>query len=117
MDYYPGSQLLHRNRSASGISFAFPYLASEASKRKRGCLQDPGPGTIKLLNNRFPLSVSPKEGNVLKVSTCGFHSIRFRYVSHSGKVFSASILAQPLVRKREGRADTRPDKMGERGRA
>lgn len=29
-------------------------------------------------------------------------------------VFSASILAQPLLRKREGSTDARTDKMGER---
>lgn len=97
MDYYPGLQLLHRNRSASGISFAFPYLASEPPKRKRGCLQGPCPGTIKLLNNGLPLSGSPKEGNILKVSTCGFHCTRFRYVSHGGEIFSAFIRPQPLL--------------------
>lgn len=116
MDYYPGLQLFHRNRSASGISIAFPCLASEASKRKRGCLQDPCPGTIKLLNNGSPLSVSPKEGNVLKVSTCGFPCIRYRYVSHSSKRFSAYILAQPLLRKHEGSTDARSEKIGEKER-
>lgn len=59
---FSSRQLLRRNRSDWGTRFAFPYLASEPFKRKRGCLQSACPGNIHLLSvpaSTFSLCSSP----------------------------------------------------------